>query len=203
MLVWFAIVGACADDDEPSESQAVSGSCEAYCAKLELCDSANVDESDCVEDCEDDKGYSAAALNVLAECIEEASCNEIESGEWIDCVDDGFSGLKLSSTGGKFCDDAASKLEDCDDSVDEGSVSEACEQQARARRDDFISANVKCLDKSCDDVAQCLADIADDYDTDEILSFNCCTADNFCNWENDGYCDCGGTFEWDAADCGL
>ena len=30
----------------------------------------------------------------------------------------------------------------------------------------------------------------------------CCNEANSCGWDNDGFCDCGGTCGWDAVDCG-
>ncbi len=32
-------------------------------------------------------------------------------------------------------------------------------------------------------------------------SGSCCAADDPCDWANDGFCDCSGSFSWDAADC--
>lgn len=30
---------------------------------------------------------------------------------------------------------------------------------------------------------------------------SCCADGDPCDWANDGFCDCGGSFDWDAADC--
>jgi len=34
------------------------------------------------------------------------------------------------------------------------------------------------------------------------VSVQCCQDGNPCGWSGDGFCDCGGTFAWDAQDCG-
>ncbi len=36
----------------------------------------------------------------------------------------------------------------------------------------------------------------------EGYDVECCTLDDPCGWAADGYCDCEGTCDWDAPDCG-
>jgi hypothetical protein len=36
----------------------------------------------------------------------------------------------------------------------------------------------------------------------EGFDVDCCLLDDPCGWADDGYCDCDGTCDWDAADCG-
>lgn len=192
------------DDDETllSSASGDSQSCEMWCAKLELC--FDIDESDCVEDCIDDRGYESSYTQLVATCHEEASCNEISNQEVWDCVDDGVRRMSPSVAGEEYCSDLGSVLDECNDQNDRDDVIDECIEFIAIHRDSFIEASTECLDDPCDEILECSYEAADDVNTASILWVgepSCCTSSNLCEWSNDGRCDCYGLFSWDSGDC--
>ncbi|MFO0590916.1 MAG: lysyl oxidase family protein [Polyangiaceae bacterium] len=50
-------------------------------------------------------------------------------------------------------------------------------------------------------VSPCPANTCPNGCTSVDMSPSCCQADNPCGWTSDGFCDCGGQFDWDVKDC--
>jgi hypothetical protein len=174
LVVAFSCALSCAGEDskeatsEEANAEARSGDCEAACEKFELCDSAATDESDCVEDCVDDRGSSPAAVEVFAECADQLSCNELLTDEFDDCVDDEVRNLTLTDAHESLCAALAETIDACDARVDEDGTVEACEDHVRWLSDDYAEALEECAEESCDEIVECLDTKADDFDSDPL-----------------------------------
>lgn len=157
-------------EQTPGEANASArrGDCESTCAKLELCDSAATDESDCVDDCVDDRGTSPEFVEVLAECADELSCNELVDAEVDDCVGDGVRALPLSDAHESLCAAIGETMDACDDRADEAGTVDNCEDRARGLSDEYAEALEECMSESCDEIEECLATTADDFDTETV-----------------------------------
>ena len=199
----------CGGSDDENDAQS---SCETMCAKFELCDSST-DESDCVEECAADRGYSNAAFSAYAGCVEDVSCDELFYMDDVDdCMETKIANLTLSNTVKDFCADLASALDACNSDFDEREIEDNCRDFAGMLNDDYVKALGECLDEPCDSIEDCFEDAADRFETEAELDVGvaydayddddeCCASNDPCDWANDGYCDCEGTQSWDAADC--
>jgi hypothetical protein len=204
-----SILEACRDDENGSGAARKTASCETVCAKYELCYSEETDESECVEDCIMDRGWSNDAFAEMAQCADEASCDELEGDDedWGECLYIALADIQPGRVAEQFCKELASTLETCDDAFDESEGRRSCEDYARWFSNEYIEAQGDCLKESCDSMHDCFDDIADRFRTeaeleDVIPAMNeCCADDDPCGWADDGYCDCNGTAAWDSMDC--
>ena len=185
--------------------------CQTLCAKFELCDSAT-DETDCADACIDDQARSPALIEISTDCVEAASCDEVSSGAYDDCVVERVLEFPVRGLDEAFCSEYAAKTKDCNSGVREDELKGQCVDLVRAFLGDYVTSLGECLSESCEEVQACMDRVADSFHTNVIMPFlvdittgpdnACCQSEDVCQWANDGFCDCEGAFAWDAGDCG-
>jgi len=142
--------------------------CTSLCAKLETCDSST-DELDCRESCEMDDAFAPAYWEAFDRCTGSLSCSDLSS-ELSDCVSDEARALPVSDTIGSLCSSMATKLRECDDSLDTSAAEEQCRLNGRLYSDAFGASLASCYAEPCDRIGACLATRADDFDVEGPLA---------------------------------
>lgn len=165
----IAILGACGSSHDGESDVAAWGSaCEDSCAKQEQCNS-NTDEPGCTEQCKDrGEAVSAGFANVISDCVNDASCNELINGTTRDCIDDGLQSLPPSVKGKAFCTDSAAKAEECNAATDEPAAVDRCEAGVGLFSDSLLDDLDACLSKSCDQVETCVKDVTDRVNLEQL-----------------------------------
>ncbi len=127
-------------------------------------------------------------------------------------------GCKGKNSPERICEDGCQAFADCDDLGDDESEADCrseCEdlledadKDCREAFRDFVDCYAS---SSCDDEDACISESLSLFgDCPELLEElsedvggeeDCCGSTDTCAWANDGFCDCGGIYDWDAADC--
>lgn len=155
---------ACGEASDGGGTVDKSVSCATMCAKLELCDSSGVDESDCTEACEDDRVVAQVGQRAVTDCVDELSCNQL-SFDLIDCVDDAFSIIDPTEAGRDFCSEWAETANVCDENLDRNDARRDCEDWAGGKSDVYVEALQECLVEPCDRIVDCMFEVDDRFDT--------------------------------------
>ena len=209
VAVLWSLTSGCNDEVAPG---VVVEDCQALCAKFELCDSSAV-ETDCTESCIVDQARSPDLIEVSSRCVEAASCDEVSSGAYDNCVIDRVGNFPVRTIDETFCEEYAQKTADCAGTDDPDTLEQECVDLVRAFLSDYVTSVGACLDKACSGVQLCMGEVAVDFRTNVIMPFfsdptttpddQCCNEADSCGWGGDGFCDCSGAYEWDAGDCGI
>ena len=205
---WF--ISACGNksdgDDDDGRSSGRSGICDSICARAAECGAGS--RNNCLDACRNDTVSSSAALQIVEICAADVSCSGFSTGDLSECVSQGITDLDTTAATEEYCDAWRDWAGEC---LGTAPSTAECYAVANAASSAYLAELTDCLSEDCEEAPDCVEAVDTRYDAgDSILqlvydgfggSDSCCSTGDPCDWANDGVCDCGGTYGWDANDC--
>jgi hypothetical protein len=202
----LAHCGAKVDDPEKSPHEA---SCEAICETASYC--KLIDAADCGEMCTSDILVSEAGIGIIERCSASASCADLYTRKFQDCLLGGLNKLTASQAGVEKCESERTWHTRCADEADPPFDYGACLAETTRYSDDYLAQDTICLEDTCGRVANCRTRVRNLFEGDGSIllaalsgytggSGACCSSSNPCDYATNGICDCPSQ-PWDAPDC--
>lgn len=169
-VVLFALALSASGCDDGKAATVREKKCGEICTRYEMCDDAT-DQTGCEENCNAEAFRSDTYFEVKAQCVTDLSCNRLgdrdDSAELADCVGDALRDKQPDDEAITLCKRLANRLPDCEADLDSDQVQSDCEGVAITLSDEYLDGTSACSDdNACKDVAGCLDELADTYDTD-------------------------------------
>jgi hypothetical protein len=157
-----------------------SGSCSAFCDKLEICDE-RTDVSGCEQHCSEQLVRSDEYLEARSRCAEARSCNTFASevgamGEDLcgrgeecslnDCTSDALARRPATPVEMSYCASITSKLKACDATIEPAVLEGHCLELVPTLSDGYLELVQSCIQGDCSQVRACLRSAADRFNTD-------------------------------------
>jgi hypothetical protein len=182
-LGWFALALttlALGCGDEEKAPSLAERKCKEACTKLnEVCDD-RVNVAGCASSCASEAFRSDAYFETKADCVDTLRCSALLDGAGNDlcatsatcdlneCIVDELE-AELSQEQEDLCDRVGDKVASCTD-LDSDVGEEECLLAAGTLSPAYVEASADCFNEvSCDDVRECLDDVADTYDANVRL----------------------------------
>jgi hypothetical protein len=154
-----------------SSAKGKGQACQDFCEQAEGCGTTTVQA--CVESCTENSVTSRAGQEVLAECFDDALCDEATEAEGVQalaCILSGLDGVELSATAKKYCGESVDKINACLENEPEQPFG-TCESTIGIVSDEFLAGLNACAEKSCAEVEWCIQlELLKNLPLDELLS---------------------------------